>query len=94
MPAALDSRKVRQVIIDWLDDNLHFGDAATLITSDDLSFLDNGILDSLGFVRLVVHLEDTFGMTIDRKVLTRENFDSMNRIVRFVTGQAVVAGGA
>lgn len=94
MPAALDSRAVRQVIIDWLDDNLHFGEAASLVTSDDLSFLDNGILDSLGFVRLVVHLEDTFKMTIDRKVLTRENFDSMNRIVRFVTGRTAVAGDA
>jgi acyl carrier protein len=90
----LDAPEVRQVIIDWLDDNLHFGDAASLITSDDLSFLDNGILDSLGFVRLVVHLEDRFGMTIDRKVLTRENFDSMNRIVRFVTGRTVIAGDA
>lgn len=79
------SADVRQVVIDWLDDNIHFGDAATLITSDDMSFLDNGILDSLGFVRLVLHLEDTFRVQLDRKSLTRENFDSLARIVAFVT---------
>jgi acyl carrier protein len=79
------SADVRQVVIDWLDDNIHFGDAAALITSDDMSFLDNGILDSLGFVRLVLHLEDTFKVQLDRKSLTRENFDSLSRIVAFVT---------
>lgn len=78
------SGDVRQVVIDWLDDNIHFGDAASLIASDSMSFLDNGILDSLGFVRLVLHLEDTFSIQLDRKSLTRENFDSLSRIVGFV----------
>ncbi len=76
---------IRQRVIDWLDDNIHFGEAATLITSDDMSFLDNGILDSLGFVRLVLYLEDTYQVTIDRQRLSRANFDSLGRIVRFVS---------
>ena len=80
-----DPQTVRQHVIDWLDDNVHFGDAATLIKSDEMSFLDNGILDSLGFVRLVLYLEDTFGIRIDRQQLTRDNFDSLGRIVRNVT---------
>ena len=79
-----DPARVRQDIIDWLDDQLHFGEAATLIRSDDMSFLENGILDSLGFVRLVVYLEERYGIVIDRKVLTRENFDSLGKIVRHV----------
>ncbi len=79
------SDDIRDVVIEWLDDNIHFGEASTLITSDGMSFLDNGILDSLGFVRLVVHLEDTFNVQLDRKLLTRENFDSLDRIVTFVT---------
>ena len=80
-----DPQTVRQHVIDWLDDNVHFGDAATLIKSEEMSFLDNGILDSLGFVRLVLYLEDTFGIRIDRQQLTRDNFDSLGRIVRNVT---------
>ena len=71
-------------MIDWLDDNFHFGDAAAKIKDDDLSFLDNGILNSLGFVAMIVHLEDTFRIRIERKSLTRENFDSMRKILDYV----------
>ncbi len=73
--------ELRQLVIDWLDDNYLFGDAEELITSDDLSFLDNGILDSLGFVQLILFLEDTLSIQIDRKAIKRENFDGMNKIL-------------
>jgi acyl carrier protein len=76
---------VRQSVIDWLDDNYHFGDAATLIKSDDMSFLDHGVLDSLGFVQLILHLEKSFRIRIERKDLSRVNFDSLGKIVTYVT---------
>ena len=77
-------QEIRRLVIDWLDDNFHFGDAETLIQSDDRSFLDNGILASLGFVQLIVYLEDKYKFTIERKDLSRENFDSMSKIVTYV----------
>jgi len=79
-----DYAKLRRVVIDWLDDNFHFGDAETLIGDDARSFLDHGILASLGFVQLVVYLEDKYRVTIDRKDLTRENFDSLEKIVTYL----------
>ena len=78
---------VRQSVIDWLDDNYHFGDAEQMIGDDERSFLDHGVLDSLGFVQLVLFLEGRHGIRIDRKHLTRENFDSLGRIVRYVTAR-------
>jgi acyl carrier protein len=80
-----DAPTLRKLVIDWLDDNYHFGDAAKLITEDELSFLKNGILDSLGFVQLVLYLEDQLHIKIDRAKLTPENFDSLGKIVRYVT---------
>lgn len=77
---------LRQLVIDWLDDNYHFGDAGTLIKTDEMSFLDNGVLDSLGFVQLILHLEKSFRIRIDRKDLSRANFDSLGKIVGYVTG--------
>lgn len=76
--------EIRQLVIDWLDDNYHFGDAATKIKDDDMSFLENGILDSLGFVQLVLHLENSAKIKIDRKELSRRNFDSLGKIVSYV----------
>lgn len=79
--------QVRETVIEWLDDNVHFGEAAALIKGDESSFLENGILDSLGFVRLVLFLEDRFGVRINRQHLTRENFDSLGRIARYVVSR-------
>ena len=77
---------LRQSIIDWLDDEIHFGEAEALIGDDDeRSFMQNGILDSLGFVKLILHLENSCGVRLDPKRLTPENFDGLGRIVRLVS---------
>jgi acyl carrier protein len=81
----MSANGVRQLVIEWLDDNYHFGEAASLIKSDTMSFLDNGILDSLGFVQLVLHLEKRYSIKIDRKHLSRDNFDSLGKIITYVT---------
>ena len=77
---------LRQLVIDWLDDNYHFGEAEQVIGDDDRSFLRNGVLDSLGFVKLVLFLENKLGLTIERKHLAPDNFDSLRKIVAHVTG--------
>lgn len=81
----MTNKNLRQMVVDWLDDNYHFGDAEAMIDGDDeKSFLESGVLDSLGFVSLVLHLENTVGITIDRASLSPENFDSLGKIVRYV----------
>ena len=76
--------RLRGMVIDWLDDNYHFGEAASKITDDDMSFLENAILNSLGFVSLIVYLEDQFGIRINRKQIGRENFDGLGKICSYV----------
>lgn len=93
MPSAT-AADVRRLVIDWLDDQYHFGDAEAKIGDDSRSFLQNGILDSLGFVRLVLHLEDTYHIRIDRRELTPQNFDSLAKIVGYVTAHPGVRGVA
>ena len=79
------SQALRKALIDWLDDNYHFGDAEALIGGDDdKSFLQNGILTSLGFVELLLFLEKSFGVRIERKDISPANFDSLRKIVTFV----------
>ena len=81
-----DQQALRRLVIDWLDDNLHFGEAEALIGDDeDKSFLKNGILDSLGFVKLILHLETSCNVRLDPKKLSPENFDSLQKIVRYVS---------
>lgn len=75
---------LRETIIVWLDDNYHFGEAANLIKNDEASFMDNGVLDSLGFVQICLFLEKTYKIKIERKKLSRDNFDSLGKIIRYV----------
>lgn len=80
-----ENEQLRALVIDWLDDNYHFGDAEELIGGDEeKSFLKSGILDSLGYVSLVIYLENACHVTLDRSKLSPENFDSLGKIIRFV----------
>jgi acyl carrier protein len=76
--------ELRRLIIEWLDDQYHFGDAESLIKDDAQSFLETGVLTSLGFVQLVLFLERRLAIRIERGALTRENFDGMGKIIAFV----------
>lgn len=76
--------ELRRLIIVWLDDEYHFGDADSLVRDDNASFLETGVLTSLGFVQLVLHLETKLGIRVERGALTRENFDGMRKIIAFV----------
>ncbi len=76
---------LRQTLIDWLDDNYHFGDAESLIGGDDdKSFLQHGILTSLGFVELLLFIERSFDLKIERKDVSPANFDSLQKIMTFL----------
>ena len=72
---------VRQYIVD----NFLFGDGGGL--GNDQSLLDAGALDSTGVIELVSFLEETFTIGIGDQDLVPDNFDSVDRIARFVTGK-------
>ena len=59
-------------------------DAALLPLANDTSLLESGILDSLSLLRLVVFLEERFGITMGDADLLPENFDSVNTICAYL----------
>jgi len=56
----------------------------TFTCADDASFLQEGIIDSLGVIELVEFVRKTFGVTVDQKEVTRANFDSVAKLAAFV----------
>ena len=52
--------------------------------TDDESFLNSGILDSTGIIELITYLEDTYGVKFEDEELIAENFDSVERVARFM----------
>jgi acyl carrier protein len=56
-------------------------------TSDltaDFDLIDNGVVDSLGVVRIVSHLSRTYSIPIDDIPLAPDNFRSIGAIATFV----------
>ncbi len=51
---------------------------------DEDNFLDLGIIDSLGFVRLVEEIESRYGVIIEDIEITEENFGSIDAIANYV----------
>lgn len=56
--------------------------------ADTASFLENGIIDSMNVLELVVFVEENFGLTVDDQEVVPENFDSVARLSEFVRRKA------
>ncbi|MHC4681432.1 MAG: acyl carrier protein [Planctomycetota bacterium] len=69
-------------IRDFVVENFLFGDGQRL--NDDTSFIEEGIIDSSGFLELAMFLEETFGIGFEDEELIPENIDSLQNITRFV----------
>ena len=70
----------------YIEENLLLG-AGAVSPGDDESFLEHQVLDSTGFLELVAHLEQTYGITIGDEEMVPEHLDSLNAIEAFVLGK-------
>lgn len=73
------------VIIDYISREL-VQDPTLLPLAGETSLVDSEILDSLNLLRLVVFLEERFGITIGEADLLPENFASVNSISAYLRG--------
>lgn len=69
---------IKQFIIE----NFLFGDDEGL--EDDVSFLEEGIIDSTGILELITFLEEDFSIEIDDEEMIPENLDSINNLIAFL----------
>ena len=54
---------------------------------DDSSFIEDGVIDSLGVLELVAFLEETYDFRVEDEELATENLDSINRLVAYVNSK-------
>jgi acyl carrier protein len=84
---------VETVINDYVSREL-VQDRALLPLADDTSLLETGILDSLSLLRLVVFLEERFGIGVGDTDLRPDNFASVNAICAYVRAREPGRTGA
>ena len=71
------------VLREFILENFLYGDRNTPLAADD-SFSVRGIVDSTGILELVAFVEDAFGISVADEEIVPENFDSIERLMRYV----------
>lgn len=70
--------KLRQFIIK----NLYYAEDNVL--AEDDSFLQTGVIDSMGVMELVAFVQSEFGIEVEQSEVIVENFDSIRKLAAFV----------
>lgn len=87
---------VEPAIRDFLAKNLLYSEDG-FPYPDQASFLQEGIIDSLGVMELVEFVQQTFAIQLDQHEVTPENLDSVAKLAAFVRrkrGALTEGGGA
>jgi acyl carrier protein len=79
----LEVTEVEAVINDYISREL-VQDQALLPLDNETSLLKTGVLDSLSLLRLVVFVQDKFGVVVDDTELVPEHFDSVDAICAYL----------
>ncbi|HNW60197.1 MAG TPA: acyl carrier protein [bacterium] len=73
---------IRDQVYTYVVDTYLFGDGSHL--KDDDSLTGGGFIDSTGVIELVAYLESTFNLRIEDDEIIPDNFDSVERISRYI----------
>lgn len=83
MHTSNDDSQIESRIRDYIAKNLLYSSDG-FPHGDDASFIQEGIVDSLGILQLVEFVQKDFEVTVDQQEVTPENFDSVNKLGRYV----------
>ena len=79
--------EIQAQIRDHIAKNILFSDNG-FTYSDDASFLEEGIVDSLGVMDLILFIEEKFGVSVKDEDITPDNFDSVNKLAGYIQRQS------
>lgn len=70
----------------YITENILFSSAYPF--SDETSFLENGVVNSMNVMELVAYVEEAFGMDVADNDIVPANFDSIRNLAGFIRRQA------
>lgn len=74
---------IKKQLRQYIADNLLFSDNG-LALADEESFLDSGIVDSLGVLELATFVEDSFDIEVPDDEVIPDNFDSISKLTAYI----------
>jgi len=76
----MNSESVQEQIQHYIQDELNDG----IAFERDTNLIQQGLIDSMGVMKLIVFLEKRFGIDIELEEITAENFETLDHISRLV----------
>ena len=73
------NQKVEEIIKDFIDREFMY-DKPEVVLANDLPLVEQGIIDSLGIIKLIGFLEEKFSFTVDPGEVLLENFETINAL--------------
>jgi acyl carrier protein len=74
---------IKAALRTYIEANFVMGTGGTPLADGD-SFLEHHVLDSTGFLELIAHFEETYGIRVADDEMIPENLDSLNSAAAFV----------
>jgi acyl carrier protein len=74
---------IKKQIVEFIGRDFLY-DGNMLDLGENVSLLENGIIDQTGVLELVLFVEDTYGFATPESDLTPENFDTISNIAKYV----------
>lgn len=78
-----NEKTVEGKIASYIAENILFSKNGYSYDFED-SFLENGIIDSMNVLELVMFVEENFGFKVKDDEILPENFDSISKLAAFV----------
>lgn len=88
MQEEIDERQILRKFI--LEDYLFTDDELAL--RDDTSFLEEGILDSMGILEILMFLEEQFEVKVGEDEMIPENLDSIDNLLVYIARKSKAVG--
>jgi acyl carrier protein len=78
----------KNVIKTFIINNFLKGDKS-IILRDESSFLEEGVIDSVGILELVAYIEEKYGFHVEDDELVPENLDSIEKLEAYINTKVV-----
>ena len=80
------NQSVKQSIKEYILNTFLPGEDPSELT-DDLPLISGGILDSIATLKLIVHIEEAFGVVLEAHEVDKEHLNTINLITDLVVGR-------
>ncbi|MEW6502881.1 MAG: acyl carrier protein [Chloroflexota bacterium] len=84
------NQQIEQKIKNFIAENILFTNDGYPY-SEETSFLENGIVDSMNVMEIVAYVEETFGVRVEDREIIPANFDSVKNLANYLRMKGVVS---